>query len=204
MTDTDRIPAAGGREESPGRLVVVSGPSGVGKSTIVREVLARTGAVFSVSATTRAPRPGETDGRDYHFVDRAAFEDLIARGEMLEWAEVFGQYYGTPAERVRQGLAAGDTVVLDIDVQGGLQVARKMPEATFVLILPPGEAELKRRLAGRGTEDPQAAERRFAQARQEIRAATDSGVYTHTVINADLDQAVDEVVRIVTEEQKTT
>ena len=185
-----------------GKLIVISGPSGVGKSSIVREVLARTGAVFGVSATTRRPRPGEVDGREYHFVDRQTFEQMIARGELLEWAEVFGDYYGTPAKQVREAIDAGKTVILEIDIQGGLQVHEKYPDATFVLILPPSEAELSRRLASRGTEATRALQQRLAKAAEEIRTARDSGVYTHLVVNDDLERAIQEVVEIVTQESR--
>ena len=181
--------------------MVVTGPSGAGKSSIVRQALSRTGAVFSVSATTRQPRPGEVDGRDYRFVDRPAFEKTIADGEFLEWAEVFGDYYGTPAAEVRQALAEGKTVILEIDVQGGLQVHRKAPGASFVLIQPPGGAELKRRLAGRGTEPQEAIERRLDKAKDEIRATQDSGVYTNSILNDDLTAAVEQMVAIITKER---
>jgi len=183
-----------------GRLIVISGPSGVGKSTIVREARSRTEAAFSVSATTRPPRPGEVDGTDYLFVDRPAFEKMIAAGELLEWAEVFGQLYGTPAEPVRRALDDGRTVLLDIDVQGGIQVHRAMPSATFVLIVPPGDEELARRLRGRGTEDPQAAAARLAQAKREMDAAEASGAYEYKVVNDELGAAIDEVVAILTQE----
>ena len=183
-----------------GKLVVISGPSGVGKGTIARRVMAQTGAAFSVSATTRAPRPGEIDGRDYRFVDRGTFEKLVADGQMLEWAEVFGQLYGTPREPVRQTVQAGGTILLDIDVQGGLQVHDAMPDATFVLIVPPSDEELARRLHGRGSEDAAAAGRRLEKAKQEIAAAAQSGVYNHIVINDDLETAVGEVIRIVQQE----
>ncbi len=186
-----------------GKLVVISGPAGVGKSTIVKRALSRTGAAYSVSTTTRAPRPGEVDGRDYCFVDRPAFEKMIAEGRLLEWADVFGNLYGTPAEPVRRAIADGRTIILEIDVQGALQVYRLMPDATFVLIEPPGEQELYRRLAGRGTESPESLQRRFAKARQEIQAARDSGAYRYFVVNNDLETAVNEVVNIVKQETVT-
>ena len=180
---------------------MVSGPSGVGKSTITREVIRRTGADFSVSATTRRPREGEVDARDYVFVDPGAFQQMIDRDELLEWAEVFGQRYGTPAGPVREALAAGRTVVLEIDVQGALQVHRKMPDATFLLIAPPDGAELARRLHGRGSEDAEGAAKRLEKAAQEIQAARRSGVYNHCVVNDDLEAAIARVVEIVNQER---
>ncbi len=183
-----------------GKLVVVSGPSGVGKTTIVREVARRTGAAFSVSVTTRPRRQDETDGDDYRFVDLARFEEMIARDELLEWAEVFGQYYGTPAGPVRRAIEAGRTVLLDIDVQGGRQVAEKMPEATFVLIVPPSEAELARRLRVRGSEDEEALADRLAKAGAEIDTARSCGAYNHTVVNDDLETAIALIERIINEE----
>ena len=187
-----------------GKVVVVTGPSGVGKSTILREALRRTGAAYSVSATTRDPRPGEVDGRDYRFVSRQAFEQMIADGELLEWAEVFGHYYGTPARPVRQATGDGKTMILEIDVQGGIQVHEKMPHAAFVLVLPPDEADLQRRLAARGTESQEVLQRRFTKAKEEILAARRSGIYTHTVVNDDLARAIDAVVGIIAQEQSQT
>ncbi|MCJ7544652.1 MAG: guanylate kinase [Phycisphaerae bacterium] len=172
----------------------------MGKSTIVREVLRRTGAAYSVSVTTRAPRADEVDGRDYCFVDRPTFQQKVRDGELLEWAEVFGQYYGTPAEPVRQAVASGRTVLLDIDVQGAVQVHRQMPGATFVLIAPPTDEALRRRLVGRGSEDPAQAQRRLAAARTELEQAERSGFYTHRVVNDDLETAIEAVVAVVREE----
>jgi guanylate kinase len=198
---TEERPIGIAEKTRPGKLVVISGPSGVGKSTIRQEVVRRTGATYSVSATTRPPRAGEADGRDYCFVDRRTFRRMIDNDELLEWAEVFGQLYGTPAAPVKQAVGLGLTVVLEIDVQGGLQVHRKMPEATFVLVLPPGEAELARRLAGRGSEDAAAAAARLAKAKEEIETAERSGAYKYRVVNDDIEQAVRRVVDIINEER---
>lgn len=186
-------------EQATGKLVVVTGPSGVGKSTLLEAALARCDAVYSVSATTRKPRPGEVDGVDYQFVDRRRFEAMIAEQALLEWAEVYGEYYGTPAEPVRRGLAQGQTLVMDLDVQGGRQVHQHMPGAEFVFILPPNEEELRRRLAGRGSESPQAVERRFSLAQKEIAEAKASGVYNREIVNDQLEPAVEELVGILTD-----
>ena len=198
------MPSEATTAKTPGKLIVVSGPSGVGKSTLMREALRRTGAEFSVSATTRKPRPGEVNGRDYYFIDRPAFEAMIAGEQLLEWAEVFGQLYGTPREPVRQAMAQGKTVVLDIDVQGGLQVHQKAPKARFVLILPPGMDELARRLRGRATEDEAALTRRLAKAQQEISLAQASGIYKHAVINDNLERAIEQIVAVIQEESIDT
>ncbi|MCL2700797.1 MAG: guanylate kinase [Phycisphaerae bacterium] len=184
-------------EKRQGKLVVISGPAGVGKSTITRQAVARTGVALSVSATTRPPRPGEVDGQAYRFIDRPAFDALVAADGFLEYADVFGQCYGTPAAPVRQALEAGRTMILEIDVQGGLQVAAKMPDATFILIVPPSEAELERRLVGRGTETADQLARRLGKATRELAIARDSGVYKIEVVNDDLERAVEEVCRLV-------
>jgi guanylate kinase len=180
--------------------VVISGPSGVGKTAILREVLRRSGADFSVSVTTRPPREGEVDGRDYRFVTEAAFKDMVARGELLEWAEVFDWLYGTPVEPVEQAIASGRTIVLDIDVQGGLQVHRKIPQATFILIVPPDDATLAARLRGRHSDSPGAIQTRLAQAKKEVALARGSGAYNHEVVNDDLETAICQVVKIVNQE----
>jgi guanylate kinase len=186
-------------KKARGKLIVISGPSGVGKSTISREVRRRTGATFSVSATTRPPRSGEEDGQDYGFVSRLTFEGMIEAGELLEWAEVFGHLYGTPAGPVREAIDAGQTVVLEIDVQGGIQVHRKAPDARFILIVPPDREVLRRRLQGRGTESEAAVETRLRKAEKELQIARESGAYAHEVVNDDLERAIDDVVKIVTQ-----
>ena len=183
-----------------GKLVVITGPSGVGKTTIVHEVLKRCDVVFSVSVTTRGRRKGEVDGRDYRFVNRAEFEKMIADGGLLEWAEVFGELYGTPAEPIERAMAAGNTVMLDIDIQGGLQVHEKVSNATYILICPPDETVLASRLAARASEDEQVMKRRLARAAKEVQTARESGIYDHCIVNDDLETAIRQVCEIVDEE----
>ncbi len=186
-----------------GAVIVISGPSGSGKTTIVQRVLADDPTlVYSVSATTRSPRPGETDGRDYRFLARDEFERRIARGEFAEWAESFGNLYGTPARPMREALDRGDVFVLDIDVQGARQIRRTFPEAVFVFIKPPSLEALATRLRARRTETKEQFDARLTRAREELAC---SGEYTHAIVNDRLDDAVRELkdlIRRVKEEQR--
>jgi len=187
-----------GNPASRGMLVVISGPSGVGKTSILREVLRRTGATFSVSATTRAPAAGEREGVDYYFIDRETFQRWVDERRFIEVAQVFGRnWYGTPREPVERQLADGKIVVLDIDVQGAAEVKRYMPECLAIFILPPSEDELYRRLRDRGREDDDAIARRFAEARKEIAFARETGIYDRFVTNGNLAQATDEVEKTI-------
>lgn len=177
------------------RLFVVSGPSGVGKGTLVallRERLTRLG--LTVSATTREPRPGEVDGVSYHFLDDAEFERRVGEGEFLEWAWVHGHRYGTLRSEVERVLSEGRSVVLEIDVQGALSVRASHPEAVLVFIEPPSPEELERRLRGRGTEDEASIERRLANARREMSYADR---YDVRIVNDDLERAVDELAHVI-------
>jgi len=169
----------------------------VGKTTIIHEALQRTGADFSVSATTRKRRPDETHGRDYLFVERSVFESMVDAGEMLEWAEVHGELYGTPGSAIAESLLAGKTIVLDVDVQGAVQLNERLPDATYILILPPDEEILEKRLRDRGTESDEKIIRRLAKAKEEVRAAKDSGIFGSFVINDDLQTAVMEIVTVI-------
>ncbi|MFC9976042.1 guanylate kinase [Spirillospora sp. NPDC127200] len=163
------------------RLTVLSGPSGVGKSTVVAEIRRAHPEVWlSVSVTTRSPRPGEVHGVQYFFVDDAGFDRLIAEGELLEWAEFAGNRYGTPRRPVEERLARGEAVLLEIDLQGARQVRRSMPEARLVFLAPPSWEELVRRLTGRGTEPPDVIERRLDAARVELAAEKEFDV---TLVN---------------------
>lgn len=170
-----------------GALFVVSGPSGSGKTTLLREALrVIPGLEFSVSATTRAPRVGEVDGVDYHYVDHDKFRSLLADNALLEHAEVYGNYYGTPRAPVEAALAEGRSIVLDIDVQGAEQVRRSHTEAVSVFILPPSLVTIERRLRGRGLDDDSIVERRVREADEQLAAAGD---YDFLVLNDDLDAA---------------
>lgn len=181
-----------------GLLLVVSGPSGVGKTTIVHEVIRRLGGEFSVSATTRARTERERDGVDYHFVDEATFQRWIDEDRFLEHAQVFGRsWYGTLRAQVEEALAEGRLIVLDIDVQGARDVKRRMPGAFCVFVLPPDEETLLKRLRARGREDEAAIARRFAEAKKEIAFAKSSDVYDRFVVNDDLEMAIDEACDLV-------
>ena len=188
---------------SCGKLVIVSGPSGAGKTTVLREVFRRCSLplVGSVSATTRAARPGEVDGVDYHFLTQNAFDLARQRGEFLECFEVFGRghWYGTLLEEVTPGLEAGKWVVLEIDVQGALSVMGQYPEAVTIFVRPGSLEELEERLCGRGTETPEAIQRRLGQAGRELAAAEH---YRYQVVNDDLDRAVREICDILTQESE--
>ncbi|MCE2881827.1 MAG: guanylate kinase [Planctomycetaceae bacterium] len=183
---------------SKGILLVVSGPSGVGKTTIVHEVIRRLGGEFSVSATTRARTERERDGVDYHFVDQATFQRWIDEDRFLEYAQVFGRsWYGTLRSQVEHALAEGKLIVLDIDVQGARDVKSRMPGAFSVFVLPPDEDTLLRRLHARGREDETAIGRRYAEAKKEIDFAKSSGVYDAFIVNDDLEIAIDALCDLV-------
>jgi guanylate kinase len=182
----------------PGLLLIISGPSGVGKTTITHHVERELGGVFSVSLTTRTKAAGDREGVDYHFVSQAEFDRAKDAGELLEWAEVYaGCSYGTPRKPVEDALTAGRLMILEIDVDGALQVTQKMPEAFSIFVLPPNENVLLERLRTRKRDDESVILRRFAKAKREIIKAWDSGIYNEFVVNRDLDHAVQEAVELV-------
>jgi guanylate kinase len=179
----------------PGRLFVITGPSGVGKGTLIGRLLERMPELeLSVSATTRVPRPGERDGVDYHFKSEEEFARMIRDGSLLEHASYSGNRYGTPRSEVEPRLAGGRSVVLEIEVQGARQVREAMPEAVQVFIAPPSPAALRERLEGRGTDTPEAIARRLAAAEEELAARSE---FAHVIVNDDLDRAADELVVLV-------
>jgi guanylate kinase len=174
--------------------LVLSAPSGAGKTTIAHRLRAlrqdRGDIVFSISATTRAPRPGERDGIDYHFVADDEFRRMIGAGELIEWARVHGSWYGTPLRNVTDAAARGQFLVLDIDVQGARLIRDRVPGAVFVFVLPPSGETLVQRLTGRGSEDDARVQRRLGNALDEIRTAAE---FDHVVVNDELDAAVADV-----------
>lgn len=183
-----------------GALVVISGPSGVGKSRIVEQVQQTYHAALSVSATTRPKRRGDVEGKNYFFVDQTQFNRMIAGDQLLEWAEVFGNRYGTPKQPVLEALKRGDLVICEIDVQGGVQIKKNFPQCLAMFILPPKPEALLNRLHGRAKEsgeDEQTIQRRFAKANAEIEAARQCGVYDEFIVNDQLDSAQADAVTAV-------
>lgn len=190
---------AGGKN---GNVIVVSGPSGTGKSTICRRLCEELPAEFSVSVTTRKPRPNETASRDYHYVSREEFQRLRDGDELLEWAEVYGQFYGTPARAVTSAVDEGRIIILEIDVRGCIQVHERIPEAIAFFILPPTAEEQKVRLLGRKTDAPDSVAERLAKADGEIRYANESNCYDEFVVNDKLDATIAKIVSKIRERQQ--
>ncbi len=184
-----------------GLLIVVSAPSGCGKGTLLAEILKDKDYYYSVSATTRSPREGEVDGVNYHFATREEFEDLIKSDGMLEYAQYCGNYYGTPKKEVEKKLSEGKNVILEIEVQGAMQVKEIAPEGVFVFILPPSVSELKKRLLKRGTEEISVIEKRVSEAVGEIKYAEK---YDYVIVNDDLSKAVDDFKMVISAEKMRT
>ncbi len=183
------------QKKQKGQLIVLSGPSGVGKSTVIAELLSvRKDIHFSVSFTTRAPRAGEEDGVNYNFVDRVEFERMIRDGELLEHAEYVGNYYGTSLKVIQEKLAQGVDVLLDIEVQGAAKVRAKCPEAVLIFIMPPSFEELSRRLHGRNTDDEDVINGRLQKAREECQEVKN---YDYLVVNDKVPEAAAEIMAIL-------
>ena len=179
-----------------GLLIVFSGPSGVGKGTVRQEIFSTPDHKFeySVSMTTRAQRPGEVDGKDYFFRSREEFEELIRNGQMLEYAEYVGNYYGTPLTYVNETLDKGVDVFLEIEVQGALQVKKKVPDAVFIFLTPPDLNELQERLVGRGTDSEEVIAQRIERAREEIALMSE---YDYAIVNDEVSLAAERVKRVI-------
>lgn len=184
-------------EKHAGKLFILSGPSGAGKGTICKALLAETDLELSVSMTTRNPRTGETEGESYYFVSKEEFLRKIEASGFLEYAEVYGNFYGTPKQPVIDKLSAGTDVILEIDMQGALKVKENYPDGVFIFILPPSMSELRKRLTGRGTETAEAIEMRLGETLKEL-SYIDK--YDYCVVNGQLEEAVARVKAIVTAE----
>jgi len=185
---------------TPGLLIVISGPSGVGKDTVLRRVFQLAPELkYSVSYTTRPPRPGEVDGRSYTFVSEEEFKRLIEQRAFLEWAKVYDHFYGTSRQRVEDALARGEDIILKIDVQGASFVRKRKPDGLFIFITPPSTEELLQRLTGRNTESPGALEIRQREALVELGLAKD---YEHVVCNRDVDESAREILALIAVERE--
>lgn len=189
--------------DDKGILIVISGPSGVGKGTVRQALFNMEGhdLVYSISMTTRNPRPGEVEGKDYYFVSREEFQRRIDNGEMLEYAEFVNNYYGTPLDKVQSQLNSGHEVVLEIEVQGALQVREKMPNAVFIFIAPPSLETLKKRLISRGTDSLEAIKERCEKAINEVKLAYK---YDYIVVNDEVNNAADRIMAIIRAEHAKT
>jgi len=178
-----------------GLLILISGPSGTGKGTVCDLLRQKHPEIsYSISATTRQPRPGEQDGVNYYFYTKEKFREMIDQGQLLEWAEVYGNFYGTPKQKVLNRLEAGEDILLEIDTQGALNVMKVMPEGLFIFLLPPSLEELAARLKGRGTETEESLHRRLGAAVDEIKLATK---YRYVVVNDKVEDAQETIANII-------
>ncbi|MBE9059036.1 guanylate kinase [Sphaerospermopsis sp. LEGE 08334] len=191
------IPSGATTPESPslGKLIVLTGPSGVGKGTLMQKLLQlHPELYYSVSATTRSPRPGEINGQNYYFINRSQFEKLVAQGELLEWAEFAGNYYGTPRAAVLEQIQSGKLVILEIELEGARQIKASYPNALSIFILPPSFSELEKRIRGRGQDSQEAIARRLNRAQEEIEAAAE---FDLQIVNDDFETALNQIEAVL-------
>ncbi len=200
VSETAKEQPSAERSPERGSLLVISGPSGVGKSTVVHRLAERLEFHFSVSVTTRPPRPGETDGVDYRFVDRDKFEGLAGAGQLLEWAEYSNRLYGTPRQEVLASLEAGENVLLDIENRGALQVKETYPDSLILFLAPPSMEVLEERLTLRGDTSPEQVQARLAVAQLQLDEAMEK--YDAVVVNDEVDRVVDEIMRILSAHER--
>ncbi|ADI66105.1 guanylate kinase ['Nostoc azollae' 0708] len=191
------LPSGATTKESPslGKLIVLTGPSGVGKGTLMQKLLQRHPELYySVSVTTRSPRTGEVNGKNYYFISCSKFEQLVAQGEFLEWAEFAGNYYGTPRAAVLDHIQSGQLVVLEIELEGARQIRASFPSALSIFILPPSSSELEKRIRGRGQDSDEAIACRLHRAQEEIQAAHEFDIQ---IVNDDFDAALNEIETVL-------
>lgn len=189
------LPLISSATTRPGKLIVLTGPSGVGKGTLMQKLLAQHPQLYySVSATTRSPRPGEIDGKSYFFITPNSFQELVAQGEFLEWAEFAGNYYGTPRAAVLQQIQLGRSVILEIELAGARQIKASYPDALSIFILPPSFLELENRIRARGQDSDEAITRRLNRAKEEIKAASEFDIQ---IVNDDLPTTLNELETIL-------
>jgi len=182
-----------------GLLLVISGPSGAGKGTICKEIMSKHPHIsYSVSATTREPRKGEVDGVNYHFLSKERFEEMLQRGDFLEWAKVYDNYYGTPKEKVMKYLKEGEDIVLEIDIQGALQIKQDFPDGIFIFIVPPSLEELKERIVNRGTDSEEVIKKRLSSVHEEL-GYVDK--YDYVILNDDVENAAKKMESIILAEK---
>ena len=177
------------------KLIIITGPSGVGKGTIVKELLDKDKNIWlSISATTRNPRKGEKEGENYYFLSEEKFKEMIEKKLFLEWAQFAGNYYGTPISSVKQKISKGLTVMLEIEVEGAKQIKEKFPESLSIFLLPPNKAELERRIRKRGTEEEEAIKERLTRANYEIAASNE---FDYALINSDVDETTKRIIKLI-------
>ncbi|WP_227767001.1 guanylate kinase [Zhaonella formicivorans] len=185
--------------QAPGLLIVLSGPSGAGKGTLCQALRAQMPELkYSVSATTRQPRAGEVEGINYYYITKEKFDEMLAQGEFLEWARVYDNYYGTPKKQVMESLERGEDIILEIDIQGAMQIKKQYPKGVFIFIVPPSIRELEKRITGRGTDSEEVIKKRLSCVQQELTYVSE---YDYVVVNDEVQTAVEKLKAIIIAEK---